>query len=641
MPLATTNAPKDDKAAAPKTALSKVTSFQRSWDDDHENAPSQTSTAYPWSQSPPRRMATLPTTTAGKESTDAYASMAELQAKLTTGIAKLTKAKAEFDAKVSSSAPVRPMKRKAETIELSDSDDDDKMVPQPKRHQPAKPTAFSAPVRKTVKPWDEDHTHKKLSAKVQPASVSTDSVKAKTANKKIAEIVSLSNQQRTILETVMEGKNVFFTGSAGTGKSVLLRAIIKSLRQKNVKSPDAVAVTASTGIAACNIGGVTLHSFGGVGIAQGTAVDLANKIKKNQKAASRWGRTRVLIIDEISMLEGDFFDKLETIARILRKNSKPFGGIQLVLTGDFFQLPPVVKSSVVKFAFNAQCWKDCMDCTFNLTKVFRQKDQAFVDMLNEMRFGRLSEKSIQVFTARAAPLPDDGIAPTELFPRREDVDRANRERMEKLTGDLHTYASVDGGTADPRSRENQLNNFMAPKELQLKVDAQVMMIKNVDEQLVNGTVGKVIDFMTESEWAASVVGMATGEKEPGEKEKPKNRTNEVKLPVVEWKIVGSRSPRIDLVRMEAFKVEGPNGQVEVSRQQLPLILAWAMSIHKSQGQTLEKVKVDLRKVFEKGQAYVAISRATSLEGLQVIGFQASKVYAHPAVIAWSKTLTSS
>jgi len=250
--------------------------------------------------------------------------------------------------------------------------------------------------------------------------------------------------------------------------------------------------------------------------------------------------------------------------------------------------------------------------------------------------------------------------------------------MDKLEGEVEAFIALDGGSADPRSRDNILNSFMAPKELKLKVNAQVgifdfsshcyspisqvMMIKNMDDQLVNGTVGKVVDFMTETEWALSGINGASlmDRKEKAEEKKGKQRSVEKKYPVVEWKIVGSRHVRTDLVRPEQFKVEGPNGNVEVSRQQLPLILAWAMSIHKSQGQTLEKVKIDLRKVFEKGacsarslaflgvpdicpatgQAYVAISRATSLEGLQIIGFQASKVYAHPAVVEWSKALMS-
>jgi ATP-dependent DNA helicase PIF1 len=174
---------------------------------------------------------------------------------------------------------------------------------------------------------------------------------------------------------------------------VLLREIIKCLRKKFRKADDAVAITASTGIAACNIGGVTLHSFGGIGLGLESPEQLATKIKRNKKASARWLRTQVLIIDEgecwfgfcgiecsrgtcaVSMVEGDLFDKLARIACIMRKNTKPFGGIQLIVTGDFFQLPPITKGGQVKFAFEAQKWTECIQRTFNLTKVFRQKDQ--------------------------------------------------------------------------------------------------------------------------------------------------------------------------------------------------------------------------------------------------------------------------
>jgi ATP-dependent DNA helicase PIF1 len=177
---------------------------------------------------------------------------------------------------------------------------------------------------------------------------------------------------------VGQGKSVFFTGSAGTGKSVLMRAIIAELRKKHLREPDRVAVTASTGLAACNIGGVTLHSFGGIGLGKDDVPALVKKIKRNQKAKNRWLRTKILIIDEISMVDGDLFDKLEGIARAMRNNGRPFGGIQLVITGDFFQLPPVPdygnKAKSVKFAFDAGTWSTAIHHTIGLTEVFRQKD---------------------------------------------------------------------------------------------------------------------------------------------------------------------------------------------------------------------------------------------------------------------------
>lgn len=188
--------------------------------------------------------------------------------------------------------------------------------------------------------------------------------------------VFLSEEQRHVLDLVVEHKkSAFFTGSAGTGKSVLMREIIQTLKKKYVREPDRVAVTASTGLAACNIGGVTLHSFAGFGLGKEDVPELVRKIKKNQKAKHRWMRTKVLIIDEISMVDGDLFDKLEAIARQIRNNGRPFGGIQLVVTGDFFQLPPVPDyGRMAKFAFDAATWKTTIEHTIALHHVFRQKD---------------------------------------------------------------------------------------------------------------------------------------------------------------------------------------------------------------------------------------------------------------------------
>ena len=188
--------------------------------------------------------------------------------------------------------------------------------------------------------------------------------------------VFLSDEQRSVVNLVAEQKrSVFFTGSAGTGKSVLLRETIKVLREKYKREQDRVAVTASTGLAACNVGGVTLHSFAGIGLGKEAVPELVKKIKRNQKAKHRWLRTKVLIIDEISMVDGDLFDKLEAIARAVRNNGRPFGGIQLVITGDFFQLPPVPDyGRVSKFSFDAATWNTSIEHTIGLTQVFRQKD---------------------------------------------------------------------------------------------------------------------------------------------------------------------------------------------------------------------------------------------------------------------------
>ncbi|SPO25681.1 related to PIF1 - DNA helicase involved in mitochondrial DNA repair and telomere length control [Ustilago trichophora] len=469
-------------------------------------------------------------------------------------------------------------------------------------------------------------------ARASPAAADT----KKGVNK-----IFLSQEQRRVLQMVVdESKNVFFTGSAGTGKSVLLREIIKELRRKHAKRPESVAVTASTGIAACNIGGVTIHSFAGIGLGKETTTQLVNKIRKNRKAAARWARTQVLIIDEISMVDPALLDKLEEVARLIRKKQdKPFGGIQLVITGDFFQLPPVNPGGSVTFAFDAQCWNKVVQHKVNLTQVFRQKDESFVTMLNEMRFGKLSLKTIDAFKKlERVPTYDDDIVPTELFPRREEVDRANMERLTALQTESQSYRAQDGGSLVGEARERVLQNSIALPVLHVKKGAQVMLIKNLDETLVNGSVGKVIDFMDDAEYAKQVGTLEeSADVSKEDRDKMTRTVSTRRWPLVRFHLANGQT-RDYLARPESWKTELPDGEVQASRTQVPLILAWAMSIHKSQGQTLPCCKINLNRVFEKGQAYVALSRATSLEGLQVIGFRADKVMAHPRVISWSQSL---
>ncbi|KAJ5498897.1 DNA helicase PIF1 ATP-dependent [Penicillium expansum] len=439
-------------------------------------------------------------------------------------------------------------------------------------------------------------------------------------NSKIASVF-LSDEQRAVLDAVVDrGKSMFFTGSAGTGKSVLMREIIAKLRNKYRKEPDRIAVTASTGLAACNIGGVTLHSFAGIGLGKEPVPELVKKIKKNQKARNRWLRTKVLVVDEVSMVDGDLFDKLEEIARRIRNNGRPFGGIQLVVTGDFFQLPPVPDGSnrEAKFAFAAASWTTCIQHTILLTNIFRQRDPEFADMLNEMRLGKITPRTIEAFRRLSRPLDvKDQIEATELFPTRAEVEGANSARMARLSGEVMRFNAVDSGTIqDPQHRERLLSNCMAPPMIQLKKGAQVMLIKNMEDSLVNGSIGKVVAFMSEDYFDSY-------------KENDKNFADDA---------TPDGSERHLLCQPETWKIELPNGEVQAQRQQVPLILAWALSIHKAQGQTLQRVKVDLGRVFEKGQAYVALSRAVSQEGLQVTRFEPRKVMVHPRVVEFYSNL---
>lgn len=488
------------------------------------------------------------------------------------------------------------------------------------------------------------------------AELSKEDIRAATEDrarrKVMSYAISLSTEQQQVLDLVIHHrKSVFFTGPAGTGKSVLMRAIIAEMKKKWARDPERLSVTASTGLAACNIGGMTLHSFAGIGLGKEDVPTLVKKIRRNAKAKTRWLRTSTLIIDEVSMVDGELFDKLAQIARTIRNNGRPWGGIQLVITGDFFQLPPVPDGGKkdAKFAFEAATWNTSIDHTIGLTQVFRQRDPDFANMLNEMRLGRITEDTVRTFKDLQRPLNfTDGLEVTELFPTRQEVERSNESRLRNLPGATYHYEAAD--TGDPTMRERLLANMMAPKAMDLKKGAQVMLIKNMDDTLVNGTLGRVVGFMNEATfevWGGhNSIGDEAEEADARSKKKIKAFSRDIEnikdnkeYPVVRFNALDGTHREL-LCVPEDWKVELPTGEVQASRKQLPLILAWALSIHKAQGQTLERVKVDLGKVFEKGQAYVALSRAVSKQGLQVLRFDKNKVMAHPRVIQFYNKLYS-
>ncbi|CUM56142.1 unnamed protein product [Debaryomyces fabryi] len=550
-------------------------------------------------------------------------------------------------------------------------------------------------------------------------SIQSNSKKSADTIKNVKPIV-LSGEQEYVLQLATNGQSLFYTGSAGTGKSVLLRSIIKSLKKKHEKGD--VAVTASTGLAACNIGGITLHSFAGVGLGDGNVSALLKKVRRNKKAYSRWCLVKVLIIDEISMIDGVFLNKLDSIAKTLRRNNKPFGGIQLIVCGDFYQLPPVNKVKPTKqmsidgldfieesiFAFESQAWKDSIRCTIILKEVFRQKgDQTFIDMLNDMRNGKVNNDTIAEFKRLSRKLENpDGIEPAELFSTRYEVENANNTRLNLLKGESQIFKAIDSGSLPTDQRQTVLNNFLAPQKLFLKKNAQVMCIKNFDETLVNGSLGQVVNFMDRDTYMhyqlmrenpeASISEIESEFKKCKERKKVideveaehkplslndsifdfledieimgglhnveldvhelafktnKDRkvdfikalhqnSSKLKYPLVRFLLPDGYNTREVLVEPEQWTIEDENENVLARRVQLPLILAWSLSIHKSQGQTLPKVKVDLKRVFEKGQAYVALSRAVSRNGLQVLNFNKDKIMAHPKVNKFYESLSS-
>ncbi|KAL1525665.1 hypothetical protein AB1Y20_020515 [Prymnesium parvum] len=457
----------------------------------------------------------------------------------------------------------------------------------------------------------------------------------------------LNELQAQAMMKALDGKSFFLTGGAGTGKSFTLNRIVGALKAKF--GDGGVFVTASTGIAACHVGGTTLHSFSGVGLANGTVDELVTRVKNNRNSLRRWNACRVLVIDEVSMLDGVFLDKLEALATRLLcgdtvdgtragrrgTSAATFGGIQLILCGDFFQLPPVglSSSSKVCFLFQSKCWSRAVPETIMLREVFRQADTHFVALLNEMRRGRLSEFHVNLLRhMAAAPAPlraanaadsgsgkADAAEATLLFPNNESADRENARKLAELPGEPYTYEARDW-PPDGRGQKT-MEGCIAPRMLKIKLGAQVMLLKNLDaaNQLVNGSRGIVVSFdKVEDEEKPSIVSG------------PETSEGGMLLPRVSFFLPnGGRIER--LLGAEEWSVESGGTKI-ASRTQVPLKLSYALSIHKSQGMTLPAVAIDLANCFEPGHAYVALSRAVSIQTTRLLSFNPHRVHAHPDVI---------
>ncbi|GJE85923.1 ATP-dependent DNA helicase PIF1 [Phanerochaete sordida] len=492
----------------------------------------------------------------------------------------------------------------------------------------------------------------------------------------------LTEDQEAVLDQFRSGKSVFFTGSAGTGKSLLMRRIIHECHHVRRMKKCEIAVTAPTAMAAMNIDGFTIHSWAGIGIGVGSVDKLLKKVlgaahsedidpqqgseESRDRATSpkrRWLECRVLIIDEISMLERSLFDKLEEIARIIRHDARPFGGIQLVLSGDFLQLPPIGRDA--KFVYRSRCWTRCIEKPMVLKTVFRQKELKFVDYLNQLRMGEVTPEALAFFQRLSRPVTyGDGIRPTELFSTRWEVDVKNAFELEKLPGRTRTFRSVDSPGRDPVTDKmlkgdeltKALERISAPERLELKEGAQVMLLQTlVQNFLVNGSVGTVISYCTGAAALAShyvwfghssqmclLAGRGprtgkAGERETAEMERLKLDPH--LWPVVRFAVGRSKDRTIDVCCVPLlFTAMHATGGVAAHREQVPLMLSYALTIHKAQGQTLERVKVDLKRAFTKGQCYVALSRAVSADALQVLNFDPEKIKADADVIRWLRGL---
>lgn len=442
---------------------------------------------------------------------------------------------------------------------------------------------------------------------------------------------TLTDEQLAVIYHLLEGNSLFLTGGGGVGKSYLLSVIYSQFPElkKNMeasRNPGSVAklpriqMCALTGCAALLLGhkAKTLHSWAGIGLGKGSVSELYTKIRKNQKSMRHWLCTDLLIIDEISMMTAELFDKLNELGKKIRANKKPFGGIQILVVGDFYQLPPVNKTDdETIFAFESAAWKETIHHAIELTKIQRQKDEVFQQILKEARIGELSKNSCQILSQlQNRDWKENKIRPTLLFPRRAEVDMINDSNLRALTGRRYNYKArlvytgkvPDGFSEKDESFVKILNQYDSDAsyiyELELMIDAQVMLIANVDPDngLVNGSRGVIVGFCPSTE-----------------------------LPIVEFlngirKTIGTHSWEI-----EDFEF--------VSRVQIPLRLAWSYTIHKSQGSTLDSALIDIGSgVFEYGQAYVALSRCRSLNALYVYDFEPRAFKAHPKVKAFYNEL---
>jgi ATP-dependent DNA helicase PIF1 len=406
-------------------------------------------------------------------------------------------------------------------------------------------------------------------------------------------------RQRQALSVMMGGANVFLTGAPGAGKTYVLNQFVELARQ-NGKN---VAVTASTGIAATHIGGTTIHSWSGMGIKSSLDKHDLKRLAGIGKLVKRYNAADILVIDEVSMLDGERLDTINQLAKVLRRDEQPFGGLQVILVGDLFQLPPVNRGSdQLDFTHTSQAWQELDPQICYITEQHRQSGtDGLLELLEAMRSGDFQDFHEALLTERLSVAPPTDTPVTRLYAHNVDVDTINDQHRSGLDGDSQLYEAQSKGRA---AKVEQLQKgILAPEVLELKIGAEVMFIANdFGSGFVNGSRGRVIGFY--------------------------NDLPQVKL---------ASSQRIITVEPHSWSLnEDQKKLAEVS--QLPLRLAWAITIHKSQGMSLDAAEIDLSKTFTPGMGYVGLSRVRSLQGIYLRGINAMALSLHPDIYEFDKQL---
>lgn len=404
-------------------------------------------------------------------------------------------------------------------------------------------------------------------------------------------------RQAQALKIMLEGHSVFLTGAPGAGKTYVLNEFVR----RSTRAGKNVAVTASTGIAATHIGGTTIHSWSGLGIKEFLSDWDKEKLAATDRLVKRYNAADVLVIDEVSMLHGARLDMVNEAAKLLRKSDKPFGGLQVILVGDLFQLPPVSRGfDTIDFVHLSNAWAELNPRICYLTEQHRQIGDELLDLLEAMRRGEVNELHESALQERLHEQRPGELVVTRLYSHNMDVDSINNKHLRDILETSETYAMQTSGQA--AKVEQLVKSVLAPETLELKIGAEVMFVaNNFAAGYVNGTRGRVVDFVD----GLPLVVLPSG--------------REIKVERHSWKLE-------------------EDGRTRAEVAQLPLRLAWAITIHKSQGMSLDAAEIDLSRSFTPGMGYVALSRVRSMGGVYLSGINQMALAMHPIVFEFDAEL---